>query len=287
MEPKSCLIFVIVLCAVTAVSCSKNKREEWQLLIPDGKITSSPSDSAVKIGEKLTVFCTYPSYILPHMQKKPRICHDEFKNGRKKTIPPPKVGLYIRPVNSNITLSCALHEKTNPPSKVTFSTTVKETSNVDWLPEHRLIKVHNATIHNSGYYNCTASNDYGSVTLSYILDIGYPINETVQGSLSYSPGIFTTNYTYLTPHDKSIPYYFMYLLYTYPGDAFYSVAIEKKYYNTALPPTESFNLTLTTTAKYYFTAQAVANKYTKNCFHWFVSVFFTINEENDIVYMPI
>ena len=53
------------------------------MLIPDGKITSSPSDSAVKIGEKLTVFCAYPSYILPHMQKKPRICHDEFKNGKK------------------------------------------------------------------------------------------------------------------------------------------------------------------------------------------------------------
>uniref|UniRef100_A0A1X7VTD4 Ig-like domain-containing protein n=1 Tax=Amphimedon queenslandica TaxID=400682 RepID=A0A1X7VTD4_AMPQE len=202
----------------------------------------------------------------------------------QKTIPPPKVGLYIRPVNSNITLSCALHEKTNPPSKVTFSTTVKETSNVDWLPEHRLIKVHNATIHNSGYYNCTASNDYGSVTLSYILDIGYPMNETVQGSLSYSPGIFTTNYTYLTPHDKSIPRYLIHLLYAYPRDGFYSVAIERRYYNTKLPPTDSFNVAFSTKPIYFFTAQAVTNKYTKNCYVLLVGKCFTINEENEIVY---
>ena len=113
---KSCLIFVIGLCAVTAVLCSKNKSKilhykfystykfiiyichihnfkfnnaifvcvgaGWQLLIPDGQITSSPPDSTVKIGDKLTVFCAYPSYMLPHIQK-PRICHDDFKDGKK------------------------------------------------------------------------------------------------------------------------------------------------------------------------------------------------------------
>ena len=123
----------------------------------------------------------------------------------------------------------------------------------------------------------------GNTVYCKYLSLADPVNETVQGSLSYSPGIFTTNYTYLTPHDKSIPLYFIYLFYAYPGDAYYKVAFEKKYFNTALPPTESFHVTLTTTAKYYFTALAATNKYTKNCHRRFVLVFFTINEENDII----
>ena len=122
--------------------------------------------------------------------------------------------------------------------------------------------------------------------LTKYLSLADPVSETVQGNVSYSPGIFTTNYTYLTPHDKSIPYYFMYLLYANPGDVFYKLVIEKKYYNTTLPPTESFNVTLTTTVNYYFTAQAITNKYTKKRYYRFVSVFFSINEENDIVYRP-
>ena len=107
-----------------------------------------------------------------------------------------------------------------------------------------------------------------------------PVNERVQGSLSYSPGILTANYTYLTPHDKSIPYYSIYLQYAYPG---YGMYIMRKYYNTTLPPTESFNVTLTTTAKYYFTAVAAKNKYTRYYLQ-VVLICFTINEDNDMVY---
>ena len=110
-----------------------------------------------------------------------------------------------------------------------------------------------------------------------------PVNETVQGSLSYSPGILTANYTYLTPHDKSIPYYAIYLLYANPGDGMYSTAVARKYYHTTLPPTESFNVTLTTTAKYYFTAVAAKNKYTRYYLQ-VVLICFTINEDNDMVY---
>ena len=116
-----------------------------------------------------------------------------------------------------------------------------------------------------------------------------PINETVQGSLSYSPGIFTANYTYLTPHDKSIPYYLVQLFYVYPGRIFYKLAAQRRY-NTTIPPTESFNMTLTTTAKYYFTVQAKANKYMTRRYYYpkpylaVVTICFTINEENDIVY---
>uniref|UniRef100_A0A1X7V0S3 Ig-like domain-containing protein n=1 Tax=Amphimedon queenslandica TaxID=400682 RepID=A0A1X7V0S3_AMPQE len=220
MEPKSCLIFLIVLCAVTAVSCSKNK-----------------------IG--------------------PRFHHPN--------------ATHIRLVNSGITLSCALREKTNPPSKVTFSTTVKETSNVDWLPEHRLIKVHNAVVHNSGNYYCTASNANGNVTLWYVLDIGYPVNETVQGYLSYSPGIFTTNYTYLTPHDQSVSRYRVFLIRLYP---ILKPVAWTNYYNTTLPPTESFNVTFVTSERYFFIAFAT-NKYTNLTL---VKACFNINEEIDMVY---
>ena len=52
------------------------------MIIPNGEITSSPTDSSVKIGEKLTVFCAYPSYMLSYIQK-PQICHDDIKNGKK------------------------------------------------------------------------------------------------------------------------------------------------------------------------------------------------------------
>ena len=117
------------------------------------------------------------------------------------------------------------------------------------------------------------------------LSLTDPINETVQGNLSYSPGIFTANYTYLTPHDKSIPYYLVQLFYVYPGHIFYKLAAQRRYYNTALLPTESFNVTLTTTAKYYFTAIAATNKYMyPRRYLAELIICFTINEENDIVY---
>ena len=79
---------------------------------------------------------------------------------------------YLKPVNENLTLSCALHEKTNPPSTITFSTTANHTSNIHWLSTQHLIKINTLVVDNSGNYNCTASNAYGSVTLWYILDIG-------------------------------------------------------------------------------------------------------------------
>ncbi|XP_019857038.1 PREDICTED: uncharacterized protein LOC109585406 isoform X1 [Amphimedon queenslandica] len=435
---KSCLIFVTALCALTAVSCSKNKRQGYQLVIPDGEVTSSPSDSSVKIGDKLTIFCAYPSYMLPYIQK-PRICHDDIKNGKKfgtvclglksttnsgelvnflyqytpshrgehglrftcsnlagsvelnllygpiisdirnntsKTLrladsdniqlfadegdslwlsfnveanppmtsndvhiissaaPYPNVnvtgsnvklnfsnvrrtnagmyeiimkntvgnstltfqlvayfgprfrytnGTYSQLVNQNITLSCALQEKTNPPSTITFSTTANYTSNVHWLPTQNLIKFHTLVIPNSGYYNCTARNAYGSVTQWYILDIGYPVNETVIGNLSYSTGIFTVNYTYLTPHDESIYRYMVILLKAHFGiNVFQSFVAVRAHYNTALPSFDSFNVTLTTTMKYYFMVAAI-NKYMK--YEINVILFcFSINEENEILY---
>ncbi|XP_019857041.1 PREDICTED: uncharacterized protein LOC109585406 isoform X4 [Amphimedon queenslandica] len=428
---KSCLIFVTALCALTAVSCSKNKRQGYQLVIPDGEVTSSPSDSSVKIGDKLTIFCAYPSYMLPYIQK-PRICHDDIKNGKKfgtvclglksttnsgelvnflyqytpshrgehglrftcsnlagsvelnllygpiisdirnntsKTLrladsdniqlfadegdslwlsfnveanppmtsndvhiissaaPYPNVnvtgsnvklnfsnvrrtnagmyeiimkntvgnstltfqlvayfgprfrytnGTYSQLVNQNITLSCALQEKTNPPSTITFSTTANYTSNVHWLPTQNLIKFHTLVIPNSGYYNCTARNAYGSVTQWYILDIGYPVNETVQGNLSYSPGILIANYTYLTPHDESIPYYRVFLVHDF--QSFVAVRM----HHNILPPVETFNVTLTTTIKYLFLVMAI-NKYMKHDVQ-VVTIRFTIDEENNIVY---
>ncbi|XP_019857040.1 PREDICTED: uncharacterized protein LOC109585406 isoform X3 [Amphimedon queenslandica] len=434
---KSCLIFVTALCALTAVSCSKNKRQGYQLVIPDGEVTSSPSDSSVKIGDKLTIFCAYPSYMLPYIQK-PRICHDDIKNGKKfgtvclglksttnsgelvnflyqytpshrgehglrftcsnlagsvelnllygpiisdirnntsKTLrladsdniqlfadegdslwlsfnveanppmtsndvhiissaaPYPNVnvtgsnvklnfsnvrrtnagmyeiimkntvgnstltfqlvayfgprfrytnGTYSQLVNQNITLSCALQEKTNPPSTITFSTTANYTSNVHWLPTQNLIKFHTLVIPNSGYYNCTARNAYGSVTQWYILDIGYPVNETVLANLSYTPGVLAANYTYLTPHDESIPHYRVFLFQTYPGFTYFaSIVAGRMHRNTTLPPVESFNVTLTTTMKYLFLVMAI-NKYMKHDVQ-LVTIRFTLNEENEIV----
>ena len=112
------------------------------------------------------------------------------------------------------------------------------------------------------------------------------MNETVQGNLSYSPGIFTTNYTYLTPHDESIPYYLVYLICSYPTDLIDKFVFAKNYYYTTLPPTESFNVTYSTQPIYYFVAQAKTNKYTSYSLIKLVGKCFTINEENNLVYWP-
>ena len=59
--------------------------------------------------------------------------------------------------------------------------------------------------------------------------------------------------------------------------------------NTTIPPTKSFNVTLTTTMKYYFTSIAAANKYTRRSLE-VVIICFTNSEGNDIyiiVYRPI
>ena len=114
------------------------------------------------------------------------------------------------------------------------------------------------------------------------LSLTDPVNETVQGNLSYSPGVFSANYTYLTPHDKSIPYYRVFLLQAQLGATFFqSFLAGRMHYNT-LPPVDSFNRTLKTTMKYYFVVRAI-NKYMKHDVQ-VVLFCFTINEENEIVY---
>ncbi|XP_019857039.1 PREDICTED: uncharacterized protein LOC109585406 isoform X2 [Amphimedon queenslandica] len=433
---KSCLIFVTALCALTAVSCSKNKRQGYQLVIPDGEVTSSPSDSSVKIGDKLTIFCAYPSYMLPYIQK-PRICHDDIKNGKKfgtvclglksttnsgelvnflyqytpshrgehglrftcsnlagsvelnllygpiisdirnntsKTLrladsdniqlfadegdslwlsfnveanppmtsndvhiissaaPYPNVnvtgsnvklnfsnvrrtnagmyeiimkntvgnstltfqlvayfgprfrytnGTYSQLVNQNITLSCALQEKTNPPSTITFSTTANYTSNVHWLPTQNLIKFHTLVIPNSGYYNCTARNAYGSVTQWYILDIGYPVNDKIEGKLlSYTPGSLTAQYTYIT-YDRNTTYYSVLISKLHK---WYHIDVYIKFaglvHYKSLPPVESYDVNLTTAVNYRLVVLGY-NKYTEYP-TFLVKIPFTINDKNEI-----
>ena len=109
-----------------------------------------------------------------------------------------------------------------------------------------------------------------------------PVNETVIANLSYSPGIFTANYTYLTPHDESIPHYRVFLFQAYPGFTYYSsIVAGRMHRNMSLPLVESFNVTLTTTMKYLFFIRAI-NKYMKyDC--EIVTIRFTIDEENEIV----
>ena len=70
----------------------------------------------------------------------------------------------------SITLDCSIQES-NPPTKMSFTTTATTTTNVAFSIVPNIITISNAILGNSGVYTCTANNIVAITILRYTLNV--------------------------------------------------------------------------------------------------------------------